>query len=120
MYSWDWDIEKKIETIATKIYGARHVDYTAKAKKDLKKIIDLGLDKTAVCIAKTQKSLSDNPKLLGRPKDFIITVREIEIAAGANFIIPITGNIMRMPGLPAHPASEGIDIDKDGNITGLF
>jgi len=120
MYNWDWDIKKKIETIATRIYGAKHVDYTAKAKKDLKKIIELGLDKTAVCIAKTQKSLSDNPKLLGRPKDFIITVREIEIAAGANFIIPITGNIMRMPGLPAHPASEGIDIDKDGNITGLF
>ena len=120
MYDWSWDIEKKIETIAKKIYGAKHVDYTAKAKKDIKTILDLGLDKTAVCIAKTQKSLSDNPKLLGRPKDFIITVREIEIAAGAGFIIPITGNIMRMPGLPAHPASENIDIDNDGNISGLF
>jgi len=120
MYDWNWNIEKKIETIATKIYGAKHVDYTAKAKNDLKKIINLCLFKTAVCIAKTQKSLSDNPKLLGRPKDFIITVREIEIAAGAGFIIPITGNIMRMPGLPSHPASENIDIDKDGNITGLF
>ncbi len=120
MYDWNWNIEKKIETIAKKIYGAKHVDYTAKAKKDIKTILDLGLDKTAVCIAKTQKSLSDNPKLLGRPKDFIITVREIEIAAGAGFIIPITGNIMRMPGLPAHPASENIDIDNKGNISGLF
>ena len=78
------------------------------------------MEKLAVCIAKTQKSLSDNPKLLGRPKDFIITVREIEIAAGAGFLIPITGSIMRMPGLPAHPASERIDIDDNGNISGLF
>jgi formate--tetrahydrofolate ligase len=120
LYDWNWDIEKKIETIAKRIYGAEHIDYTPKAKNDLKKIIELGLDKTAVCIAKTQKSLSDNPALLGRPKDFVITVREIEIAAGAGFIIPITGDIMRMPGLPAHPASERIDIDNEGNITGLF
>jgi formate--tetrahydrofolate ligase len=120
MYDWNWDIKKKIETIAVRIYGAEHVVYTAKAKRDLKKILQLGLDASAICIAKTQKSLSDNPKLLGRPKDFIITVREIEIAAGAGFVIPITGNIMRMPGLPAHPASENIDIDNEGNITGLF
>ncbi len=86
----------------------------------LRRISNLGLDHLPVCIAKTQKSLSDNPKLLGRPKDFIITVREIEIAAGAGFLIPITGDIMRMPGLPAHPASEGIDIDKDGEVVGLF
>jgi len=78
------------------------------------------LEKFPVCIAKTQKSLSDNPTLLGRPKDFIITVREIEIAAGAGFLIPITGNIMRMPGLPAHPASERINIDNEGNIVGLI
>ncbi len=120
MYRWDDAITTKIEKIATCIYGAEHVDYTAQAKKDLKKIKDLGLEGLPVCIAKTQKSLSDNPKLLGRPKDFIITVREIEIAAGAGFVIPITGNIMRMPGLPAKPASEGIDIDENGNITGLF
>ena len=120
MYDWNWDIKKKIETVAVKIYGAEHVVYTSKAKKDLKKISELGLNASAVCIAKTQKSLSDNPKLLGRPKDFIITVREIEIAAGAGFVIPITGNIMRMPGLPAHPASENIDIDNEGNISGLF
>ena len=71
-------------------------------------------------MAKTQKSLSDNPKLLGRPKDFIVTVREIEIASGAGFLIPITGDIMRMPGLPAHPSSETIDISNSGEISGLF
>lgn len=120
MYKWEESIEEKIEKIATKIYGAEHVDYNAQAKKDLKKIKNLELEHLPVCIAKTQKSLSDNPKLLGRPKDFIITVREIEIAAGAGFVIPITGNIMRMPGLPARPASENIDIDAKGNISGLF
>ena len=120
LYAWEASVTDKIATIATEIYGAVHVDYTAKAKADLKRIADLGLDHLPVCIAKTQKSLSDNPKLLGRPKDFIITVREIEIAAGAGFLVPITGNIMRMPGLPAHPASEGIDINEDGEIVGLF
>lgn len=120
MYKWSEPIMTKIEKIATKIYGAEHVDYNAQAKKDLRKITKLGLDHLPVCIAKTQKSLSDNPKLLGRPKDFIITVREIEIAAGAGFVVPITGNIMRMPGLPAKPASENIDIDENGNVTGLF
>ncbi len=120
MYDWGWDVKKKIETLATKIYGAEHVDYSAQAKKDLKKIAELGLEQMPICIAKTQKSLSDNPALLGRPKDFIITVREIEIASGAGFLIPITGNIMRMPGLPAHPASENISIDNNGNITGLM
>ena len=120
MYDWEDGITEKIEKIATKIYGAEHVDYSTQAKKDLRKIKNLKLEHLPVCIAKTQKSLSDNPKLLGRPKDFIITVREIEIAAGAGFVIPITGNIMRMPGLPAKPASEGIAIDTDGNITGLF
>ncbi len=120
LYDWNWDVKQKIETLATKIYGAEHVDYTAQARKDLKKIAELGLERMPVCIAKTQKSLSDNPALLGRPKDFIITVREIEIASGAGFLIPITGNIMRMPGLPAQPASENISIDNSGNITGLI
>ncbi len=120
MYDWDWSVEKKIEAVATKIYGAKAIDYTRKAKADLRKIKRLGLEKLPVCIAKTQKSLSDNPKLLGRPKDFLVTVREIEIAAGANFLIPITGNIMRMPGLPSVPSAEHIDIDKNGNISGLF
>ncbi len=120
LYQWESSVMDKIETIATEIYGAEHVDYSSKAKAHLKKISNLSLDHLPVCIAKTQKSLSDNPKLLGRPKDFIITVREIEIAAGAGFLIPITGDIMRMPGLPAHPASEEIDITDDGEIVGLF
>ncbi len=120
LYDWESPVKSKIETIARKIYGAEHVDYTSKARAHLRRITNLGLQRLPICIAKTQKSLSDNPKLLGRPKDFIITVREIEIASGAGFLIPITGDIMRMPGLPAHPASEGIDIDEDGEIVGLF
>jgi formate--tetrahydrofolate ligase len=120
LYEWEWPIEKKIETVAKKIYGAEYVDYLPKAKKDIEKILGLGLEKLPVCIAKTQKSLSDNPDLIGRPKDFVVTVREIEIASGAGFIIPITGEIMRMPGLPEFPAAENIDIDDDGNISGLF
>lgn len=120
LYEWDWTVKDKIWTIATSIYGAKAIDYTSQAKRDLSKIAQLGLERLPVCIAKTQKSLSDNPLLLGRPKDFIVTVREIEIAAGAGFLIPITGDIMRMPGLPAQPAAEQIDIDRDGNISGLF
>ena len=120
LYDWEWSVEKKIETIAKELYGAAAIDYTTEAKSDLKKVMDLGLDKLPVCIAKTQKSLSDNPKLLGRPKDFVVTVRQIEIASGAGFIIPITGSIMRMPGLPDIPAAEKIDIDNNGKITGLF
>ena len=120
MYSLEQSVQEKIETIAKKIYGAVAVDYTAKAKADLKKIYDLGLQNLAICMAKTQKSLSDNPDLLGRPKDFIITVREIEIASGAGFLIPITGEIMRMPGLPEVPASEAMDITAQGEIVGLF
>jgi formate--tetrahydrofolate ligase len=119
-YDWRWDIPKKVETIATKIYGAKAVEYTAKAKADLEKIQKLGLEGLPICMAKTQSSLSDNPKLLGRPENFLITVREIEIAAGAGFVIPILGEIMRMPGLPTFPAAENIDIDANGNIVGLF
>lgn len=120
MYALKQSVEDKIGTIAKRIYGAQAVDYTSKAKADLKKIYDLGLQDLAICMAKTQKSLSDNPDLLGRPKDFIITVREIEIASGAGFLIPITGEIMRMPGLPEVPSSEAIDIDENGEIEGLF
>jgi formate--tetrahydrofolate ligase len=120
MYDWSDSVEEKIRKVATKIYGAAAIDYTKKARNNLRKIERLGLQHLPVCIAKTQKSLSDNPALLGRPKDFVVTVREIEIAAGAGFLIPITGDIMRMPGLPATPAAEGIDIDADGNISGLF
>jgi len=112
-------VEAKIKTIATEIYGAEDVVYTSKALSQLKTIKDLGFDKLPICMAKTQKSLSDNEKLIGRPTGFEITVREFEFAAGAGFIIPILGDMMRMPGLPAIPASEGMDIDSNGTITGL-
>jgi len=120
LYEWEWTIEKKIEKIAKTIYGAEAIDFTAQAKNDIKRIIKLGLDKLPVCIAKTQKSLSDNPELLGRPKDFVVTVREIQISSGAGFLVPITGEIMRMPGLPDEPSAYNMDIDNDGNIEGLF
>jgi len=120
LYEWEWPIEKKIEKIAKTIYGAEAIDFTAQAKNDIKRIIKLGLDKLPVCIAKTQKSLSDNPELLGRPKDFVVTVREIQISSGAGFLVPITGEIMRMPGLPDEPSAYNMDIDNEGNIEGLF
>ena len=120
LYDWNSPVEDKIFTIASEIYGAQKVDYTPDAKADLKKINKYGFDKLPICIAKTQKSLSDNPELIGRPKDFLVTVREILIASGAGFLIPITGEIMRMPGLPKHPSAEMIDVESDGNISGLF
>ncbi len=119
LYNVEDSVESKIETIAKEIYGADGVVYSPKALSDLKTIYHLQLDKLPICMAKTQKSLSDNEKLIGRPKDFFVTVREFEFAAGAGFIIPILGDIMRMPGLPSIPASEGMNIDKNGSITGL-
>lgn len=119
LYDWNATIEEKIETIAKKVYGADGVDYQGKALIDLKRLYKLGLDKLPICMAKTQKSFSDNDKLIGRPTGFRVTVREIEFAAGAGFIIPITGAMMRMPGLPPVPASEHMDIDNDGVISGL-
>jgi formate--tetrahydrofolate ligase len=112
-------VEHKIETIAKEIYGAETVVFSQKAKNQLKAIYDLGFDKIPICMAKTQKSLSDDETKIGRPKDFKITVREFEFAAGAGFIIPILGDMMRMPGLPNIPAAEMMNIDKDGKITGL-
>ncbi|MCT4544148.1 MAG: formate--tetrahydrofolate ligase [Vallitalea sp.] len=120
IYDENDSIENKIMNVANKIYGADSVNYTAKAKKSIKKIVDMGLDKLPVCIAKTQYSFSDNPNLLGRPEGFDITVREVNISAGAGFIVAITGNVMTMPGLPKKPAAEGIDVDKNGKISGLF
>lgn len=120
IYKWSEAIEKKIKQIATEIYGADDVEYSAQAKKDIQRIKDLGLSGLPICIAKTQKSLSDDPKKIGRPIGFTITVRNVELAAGAGFIIPLTGEMMRMPGLPTHPAAENIDIDIDSNIKGLF
>jgi len=119
IYDWNLSIEEKVEAIAKKLYGADGVDFAGQAQVDLRRIKRLGLEHLPVCIAKTQKSLSDNDQLIGRPSGFRITVREIEIAAGAGFVIPITGKILRMPGLPKVPASEGMDIDENGVITGL-
>lgn len=119
LYDFSWSVERKIAKIAKDMYGAAGVEYSLKARKDLKTIIDLGLDNLPVCIAKTQKSLSDKPELKNRPRGFIVNIREIEIASGAGFVIPIAGDIMRMPGLPEVPSSEHIDIDNEGNITGL-
>jgi formate--tetrahydrofolate ligase len=119
LYDWNAPVKEKIETIAREIYGADGVDYAPAAESGLRTIAKLGLDHLPICMAKTQKSFSDNEKLTGRPTGFRITVREFEIAAGAGFLIPILGNMMRMPGLPAVPASEGMDIDNNGVITGL-
>ncbi len=119
LYDWNAPVKEKIETIAKEIYGADGVEYSKKALLGLKKIDRLGLNGLAVCMAKTQKSFSDDDKLVGRPTGFKVTVREFEFAAGAGFIIPILGNMMRMPGLPAVPASERMSIDNNGKISGL-
>jgi formate--tetrahydrofolate ligase len=119
-YDYKWPVKKKIEVIAQRIYGAKGVEYGPEALKALKRIDNLGLNDLAICMAKTQYSFSDNPKLLGRPSGFMLSIRDIEIAAGAGFLVPIAGEIMRMPGLPLLPAALNIDIDEEGNISGLF
>jgi formate--tetrahydrofolate ligase len=120
LYEPSWSFEDKIETICKKLYGADHVEYTIKAKSQLEKIVKLGLGNLAVCIAKTQKSLSDDQNKRGRPQGFTIKIREVELSSGAGFIVPVAGTIMRMPGLPVNPSAERIDIDNDGKISGLF
>jgi len=120
LYDWRQPIKTKIETICQRIYGADGVDYSTKAEADIKRAVQLGLEHLPICMAKTQKSLSDDPDKLGRPQGFRVTVREMEIAAGAGFLVPITGQMMRMPGLPSEPAAQQIDIDEAGQITGLF
>jgi formate--tetrahydrofolate ligase len=120
LYEPSWSFEEKIETICKKMYGADHVEYTVKAKSQLEKIEKLGLGNLAVCIAKTQKSLSDDQNKRGRPQGFTIKIREVELSSGAGFIVPIAGTIMRMPGLPVNPSAEKIDIDNNGKISGLF
>ncbi len=120
IYPLDMTIKEKVNAIATKIYGAKNIAYTAQAEKAIKKIVELGGDKLPVCIAKTQYSLSDNPLLLGAPKDFTITVRDASLSNGAGFVVVYTGDIMTMPGLPKVPAAEKIDVDDTGKISGLF
>ncbi|WMX16484.1 formate--tetrahydrofolate ligase [Aureispira sp. CCB-E] len=119
LYDWNLPVKEKIETIAKEIYGADGVTYSKKAELDLRRIARLGLEQLPVCMAKTQKSFSDNDKLLGCPTNFTVEVREFEYAVGAGFIIPILGKMMRMPGLPAVPSSEGMTIDNNGKISGL-
>jgi formate--tetrahydrofolate ligase len=119
LYDLDLSPEDKILKIATEIYGAKKVNYGAQAKKILKQIKAIGLESLPICMAKTQYSLSDDPKAVGKPTNFEITIRDIEIANGAGFIIPIAGKIMRMPGLPSIPAAEGMDINNEGVIKGL-
>ncbi len=119
LYDWNLPVEDKIFKVASEIYGAVSIDYQPQARRNLDLIKKIGYEKLPVCIAKTQQSLSDNPGLLGLPRDFIVTVREIKIASGAGFLIPITGEILRMPGLSKTPAAMNIDIDHYGQITGI-
>jgi len=120
LYHIDLPIKEKIEIIAKKIYGAERVVYTVTAEKDIKLAEIIGLDKLPICVAKTPYSLTDDPQIVGRPKYFKITVREIKFSAGAGFLVPMTGKITTMPGLPPTPASEHMDIDNNGNIIGLY
>ena len=120
LYPSELPLTEKIETVAKEIYGAKGVNYTAAAKKQLAKLTELGFGDLPVCMAKTQYSLSDDPALLGRPKDFDITVREAYVSAGAGFVVVLTGAVMTMPGLPKQPAAFGIDVDESGKITVLF
>lgn len=120
LYDNDLTIKEKMNRIATEIYGADKVNYTPQAEKALKDVVALGGDKLPVCVAKTQYSLSDNPALLGAPKGFDITVRDVRISNGAGFVVVYTGNIMTMPGLPKVPAANKIDVDENNVISGLF
>lgn len=120
LYENDLSLEEKIETIAKEIYGADGVTYAPAAKKELKRITDMGLSNFPVCMAKTQYSLSDDQTKLGRPEGFTINVREVYVSAGAGFVVAVTGAIMTMPGLPKKPAAYGIDVNDEGVITGLF
>ena len=120
LYPDDMSLEDKIATVAREIYGADGVTYSAAAKKELKRITDMGMSSFPVCMAKTQYSLSDDQTKLGRPNGFTINVREVYVSAGAGFVVAVTGSIMTMPGLSKNPAAYGIDVNDDGVITGLF
>ncbi|MHB1559498.1 MAG: formate--tetrahydrofolate ligase, partial [Isosphaeraceae bacterium] len=119
LYPLDWPPERKIEQIARVMYGADGVSILPAAAAKFRKAARLGYGELPICMAKTQDSLSDNPKLRGRPRGFTLTVRDVEIAAGAGFLVALTGDIVRMPGLPQRPAAERIDVDAEGRIIGL-
>lgn len=120
LYPDDFSLREKIEKVASEIYGAGGVSYAPAAEKQLKKLEEMGFGSLPVCMAKTQYSLSDDPSLLGRPSGFTMNVREVYVAAGAGFVVVLTGAVMTMPGLPKQPAAYGIDVNSDGVITGLF
>ena len=119
-YEIDLPIEKKIEAVVKKVYGGDGVEFSTAAKKQIKRLEELGFGNLPVCIAKTQYSFSDNPTLLGAPTGFSVAVKNVKVSAGAGFIVVLTGDIMTMPGLPKSPAAERIDVDENGRITGLF
>lgn len=119
-YSSELSITEKIESVVKRIYGGNGITVTPSAKKEIARLTKMGFGNLPVCIAKTQYSFSDNPNLLGAPTDFIVTVKNVKVSAGAGFIVVLTGDIMTMPGLPKIPAAEGIDVDENGKITGLF
>lgn len=120
VYDLEDSIEEKLTKIVQKVYGGKNVELTAAARKQMSKLTELGFDRLPICMAKTQYSFSDNPTLVGAPKDFTVTIKNLKVSAGAGFIVALTGDVMTMPGLPKVPAAEKIDIDAQGNITGLF
>lgn len=120
LYGDDLSLEDKIRTVSREIYGAGSVSFSAAAKRQLRILTELGFGKLPVCMAKNQYSLSDDPKRLGRPRDFEMTVREVYVSAGAGFVVALTGDVMTMPGLSKKPSAFGIDVNDDGVITGLF
>jgi formate--tetrahydrofolate ligase len=119
-YELETPISEKISAVATQIYGADGVEFASMAKKRIQRLEDLGYGNLPICVAKTPASLSDDPKLTGRPRGFSITVSDVRVSAGAGFIVVYTGQIMTMPGLPKVPAALAIDVDDQGNISGLF
>jgi formate--tetrahydrofolate ligase len=119
LYALEDSPENKISAVARTIYGASEVDFTKEAKRDLKRIGELGYSGLPICMAKTHLSLSDDPKAVGRPKDFVLTVRQVRAAAGAGYLLALTGDIVTMPGLPAHPAASAVDLTDDGGVVGI-
>jgi formyltetrahydrofolate synthetase len=120
LYDLDLPIREKIRMIATRVYGAAEVDFSPKAAKQIAHYTELGFGRLPVCMAKTHLSLSHDPKLKGRPRDFEFPIREVRLSAGSGFIYPLAGDLHTMPGLPVVPAGTGIDIDEHGNVVGLF